>query len=208
MGMEPFYVLSSLNGVASQRLVRRLCDCKAESRATESEVRALRIPQSLFNSDGTFTTYRAVGCPSCSSAGYKGRFALQEVMVVDDAIRELIANRAPTRLIREAAVVGGMIRLLLAVGGHARRHLNSSRRSGPSGPSASEADPNCQMIARGYDADGHLVKRPILPPTRPALRRALPLYPAPIPPRPPRRDGAGPGPASVAATSWSGRAGT
>ncbi len=111
MGMEPFCMLSSLNGVASQRLVRRLCECKAESRATESEVRALRIPQSLFNSDGTFTTCRAVGCPSCSSTGYKGRFALQEVMVVDDAIRELIANRAPTRLIREAAVVGGMITL-------------------------------------------------------------------------------------------------
>lgn len=111
MGMEPFYVLSSLNGVVSQRLVRQLCDCKSEDRATDAELHSLNVPESYLNDDGTFTVYRAVGCPICSSTGYKGRFAVHEVMVIDDAIRELIAARAPSKAIAEAALAGGMIPL-------------------------------------------------------------------------------------------------
>lgn len=111
MGMEPFYVLSSLNCVVSQRLVRRLCDCKSEDRATDAEMRALDIQPYLLNADGSFTVHRAVGCPMCSSTGYKGRFAIHEVMIIDDPIRELIASRSPAKAIREAAVEGGMITL-------------------------------------------------------------------------------------------------
>lgn len=111
MGMEPFYVLSSLNGVVSQRLVRRLCECKSEDRATDAEMQSLDIPEDYLKPDGSFTVYRAVGCPTCSSTGYKGRFAVHEVMVIDDTVRELIAARSPAKVVREAAIDGGMITL-------------------------------------------------------------------------------------------------
>jgi len=109
MGLEPFYVIGALNCVVAQRLARLLCDnCKEESRATESEVLMLHIPEDLHNTDGSFTVYRPVGCASCSSTGYRGRFAVHEVMVVDDTIRELIAERAPSATIEAAAVRAGM----------------------------------------------------------------------------------------------------
>jgi type IV pilus assembly protein PilB len=109
MGVEPYYVISSLNCVVAQRLVRTLCEnCKEESQATELEFHSLDIPQPLRNSDGSFNLYRARGCTSCNSTGYRGRCAVQEVMVVDDNIRALIADRAPSAAIKKAAIETGM----------------------------------------------------------------------------------------------------
>jgi general secretion pathway protein E len=88
MGVEPFLLSSSLLGVLSQRLVRTLCpDCKQPHVADEKECRLLGVE---FNQG--IKIHRAVGCTECNHNGYRGRTGIHELLVVDDAIRELIHN--------------------------------------------------------------------------------------------------------------------
>ena len=92
MGVEPFLLSSSLLGVLAQRLVRKLCPvCKS--------------PEPL--PDGQ-TRYHPVGCPACSSSGYKGRTGVYELMVSNDAIRSLIHNQAPESELLAAARANGL----------------------------------------------------------------------------------------------------
>ena len=98
LGIEPYLVSSSLVGVLAQRLVRRLCErCKV------ADVQA-RLPGEF--SDGA-TVCRAVGCDECRGTGYRGRVGLFELLLVDDAICELIAARASSGKIRESAIAAG-----------------------------------------------------------------------------------------------------
>ncbi|MBU2971237.1 type II secretion system ATPase GspE [Pseudoalteromonas sp. C2R02] len=88
MGVEPFLLSSSLLGVLSQRLVRTLCpDCKQPHVADEKECRLLGVE---FNQG--IKIHRALGCTECNHNGYRGRTGIHELLVVDDAIRELIHN--------------------------------------------------------------------------------------------------------------------
>jgi general secretion pathway protein E len=88
MGVEPFLLSSSLLGVLSQRLVRTLCpDCKQPHVADEKECRLLGVE---FNQG--VKIHRALGCTECNHNGYRGRTGIHELLVVDDAIRELIHN--------------------------------------------------------------------------------------------------------------------
>jgi type II secretory ATPase GspE/PulE/Tfp pilus assembly ATPase PilB-like protein len=56
--------------------------------------------------------WRGVGCDACSKTGYKGRLAVHELLVNDDAIKIAIAKRAPVEEVRRLAVAGGMTTLL------------------------------------------------------------------------------------------------
>ncbi|CAH9066548.1 Type II secretion system protein E [Pseudoalteromonas holothuriae] len=88
MGVEPFLLSSSLLGVLSQRLVRTLCpSCKEAHQADERECELLGV-----SSDKPSMIYRAIGCEECNFNGYKGRTGIHELLVVDEAIRELIHN--------------------------------------------------------------------------------------------------------------------
>ena len=88
MGVEPFLLSSSLLGVLSQRLVRTLChDCKEPHLADERECELLGVDK-----DSQTTIYRPVGCETCNYNGYKGRTGIHELLVVDEAVRELIHN--------------------------------------------------------------------------------------------------------------------
>ncbi len=92
MGVEPFLLSSSLLGVLAQRLVRKLCPvCKS--------------PEPL---PGGGSRYHPVGCPACSSSGYKGRTGVYELMVCDDRIRSLIHNQAPESDLLAAARANGL----------------------------------------------------------------------------------------------------
>jgi len=110
MGIEPFLLGSSLDSVVAQRLVRRLCDwCKEEYAPLDEELDSLRwgdlsapIPSSLW---------RAVGCRVCSQTGYRGRFAIHEVMPVTSEIERLTVSGASTQDLRLAAVGDGMVSL-------------------------------------------------------------------------------------------------
>jgi general secretion pathway protein E len=108
MGLDLYNVVSALNAVLAQRLVRRLCeDCAAPAQAT-SEQRALLAGTSLPDE---LRLRRAVGCSHCRHTGYRGRLAVAEVLVLDDELRDLIAARAPMQRIKQAAGERGMQRL-------------------------------------------------------------------------------------------------
>lgn len=108
MGIEPYLVVSSLSGIVAQRLVRKICrECKEEYKPTEME-------KNVFGRRGIKVgrTYRGKGCPVCNSTGYKGRVAIQEILVVDDDIRQMMMNNKSISSIRDYAMQNGMIFLI------------------------------------------------------------------------------------------------
>jgi type IV pilus assembly protein PilB len=111
MGVEPFLVTSALDCVVAQRLARRLCDkCKDPYQPTEAELLEIGWPMESLELEWP-TVYRAVGCTACGRTGYKGRFALHEVMIVTEEIERLIIERRSTEDLHKTAVAQGMITL-------------------------------------------------------------------------------------------------
>lgn len=106
MGIEPFLVASSVLGVLSQRLVRRVCPYCRETYTPEKGSREAVF---LGSSDPAHPVYRAVGCERCDGSGYRGRVAVAEFLVVTNRLRELVCRRAPLAELRRAARAEGMI---------------------------------------------------------------------------------------------------
>lgn len=105
MEVDPYNLVSALNGVVAQRLIRTLCPaCKAPVEPG-AEALALADIAPAVGSDWHF--HRAVGCGTCRGTGYRGRRAIAELLVLNDEIRELIIGRAPIRQLKEAARRGG-----------------------------------------------------------------------------------------------------
>ncbi|SIS50682.1 GspE/PulE family protein [Salimicrobium flavidum] len=108
MDIEPYLVVSSLAGVVAQRLVRKICnECKVKQAPTDMEVeqfekRGLSIDH----------VYYGEGCETCHQSGYRGRMAIQEVLVIDEEIRTLMMNNRSTSEIRKHAWDHDMIFLL------------------------------------------------------------------------------------------------
>ncbi len=103
MGIEPYLVSSSVVGIVSQRLVKRLCpSCKIAYEASEECKKALGL-----NNGRSLTLYKPNGCNKCIK-GYRGRIPVHEVMYIDRDIRRLIDKEATTDEIEEAAVKNGM----------------------------------------------------------------------------------------------------
>ena len=107
MGIEPFLVGSSLDGVLAQRLCRRLCDwCKEQYEPTEQELMAARWPERDLVYPKSL--WKPVGCRTCSNTGYRGRLALHEVMPVTEGIERLAVQRASAGDIHRVALAEGM----------------------------------------------------------------------------------------------------
>jgi type IV pilus assembly protein PilB len=88
MGIAPFNIASSVILITAQRLARRLCtNCKAPVDVPEKAL--LDAGFKAGEIDGTWVTYRPVGCPSCNS-GYKGRVGIYQVMPVSEEIQRII----------------------------------------------------------------------------------------------------------------------
>jgi type IV pilus assembly protein PilB len=106
MGLEPFLLSASLEAILAQRLVRRICpSCRTSYEPSPDLVEMLDVdPLEIADKD----FFYGDGCPECSKTGYRGRIGLFEMIVVTDAIRELINNRAPTLAIKQKALEQGM----------------------------------------------------------------------------------------------------
>jgi general secretion pathway protein E len=106
MGVDAYSFASALNGVVAQRLVRINCpQCRQQSMPDASSLEAL----GLSTSDVVGWQFmQGVGCPHCRGAGYKGRHAVAEVLVMDDVLCELIAIRAPVSQLKQEAFKRGM----------------------------------------------------------------------------------------------------
>ena len=106
MGVEPFLVAGTVEGVMAQRLLRRLCPhCKEVYQPREED-----IPSDFpwDRAGDNMTWYRPVGCRECRQLGYSGRLGIYELLVTNDRIREMAQNRASSWDIRKAAVETGM----------------------------------------------------------------------------------------------------
>ncbi len=105
MGIEPFLVSSSILAVLAQRLVRRLCqECRAPYTPTTTELQRIGIHAAGFAGK----IYKGAGCRACRNTGYRGRIAIQEVMVMEDDIRTLVMQNADAASIRRACQAKGM----------------------------------------------------------------------------------------------------
>ena len=106
MGLEPFLICSSLVGVLSQRLLRRVCyACKTPYTPSDEELERLDLTREDV---ANRPFYYGKGCQICKHTGYKGRKAICEFMVMNNELAELIYHNAPTLEIQNKAIAQGM----------------------------------------------------------------------------------------------------
>jgi type IV pilus assembly protein PilB len=106
LGLEPFLITATLEGICAQRLVRMICPrCKEEFKPSEEMLLDVGLDTDVLKAR---TFFHGTGCDYCRGTGYSGRMAIFEIMLLDDDIRNLIMKRASTNVLREAARKRGM----------------------------------------------------------------------------------------------------
>jgi general secretion pathway protein E/type IV pilus assembly protein PilB len=128
MGVEPFLVSSTVEGVMAQRLVRMICpDCKT-TYVPEVEQLPMDFPLrkkapkpaadvvhpeviAIAPSATDAHLWKGTGCRSCRQSGYRGRTGIYELLTTNDVIRDLIVQRVNAGVIRLEALKAGMITL-------------------------------------------------------------------------------------------------
>jgi len=113
MGVESYLVASTVNLIIGQRLLRKNCTACVEARkVTEAEKASLSdiIPQSLISRLDTVQVGK--GCEKCSNTGFSGRISINEVLLVDDVIREAILRKESVGSLKRLAVERGMMPML------------------------------------------------------------------------------------------------
>lgn len=110
MGLDLYNVVSALNGVLAQRLLRRNCpSCAGPEPLGDTALADLAGALTRAGENpGELRPLRGRGCPQCRGTGYRGRMALAELLPLSDELRDLIASRAPMSRIKDAARNRGM----------------------------------------------------------------------------------------------------
>lgn len=108
MGAKDYLVSSTLTGVIAQRLVRKLCKCKAEYYPTHDEAAQILIDEDDIQKLMKTKLYKPSGCAECDMTGYKGRLGIFEILPVTKEIKKLISMGAHDIEIEDAAVATGM----------------------------------------------------------------------------------------------------
>ncbi len=101
MGIEPFLISSSLNMIAAQRLVRKICGKCKESYKMDLTATA-DIPLQYKAKD--VILYKGKGCPACGSSGYKGRIAVVEALSFDQTLRDMVMKRSSVEEVQKYAM--------------------------------------------------------------------------------------------------------
>jgi type IV pilus assembly protein PilB len=107
IGIEPYLISASLNGVVAQRLVRRVCENCKEPLAPSDEVKQA-LEKAHMEVD---QLYRGKGCDRCRNTGYSGRCGIYEVLALDDDVRDLVATRPSVTELRRYCTERGMVSL-------------------------------------------------------------------------------------------------
>ncbi|HLB75121.1 MAG TPA: ATPase, T2SS/T4P/T4SS family [Sedimentisphaerales bacterium] len=106
LGVEPFLLTATIEGIVAQRLVRRICEkCKTAFEPTEAQLMELMLTPEDVKGKNFFY---GRGCDGCNGTGYRGRIGIFEIMVFNDEIRDLIMEQASTGLLRAAGQKAGM----------------------------------------------------------------------------------------------------
>ena len=107
-GLEPFLITSTVKGILSQRLVRKLCkECRQKHMVESSELIKFGLEV-----EEPMEFYKAVGCLSCRNTGYRGRVGLFELIRMNTKIADLVMEQKPGHVIRQKAIELGMSSLL------------------------------------------------------------------------------------------------
>jgi type IV pilus assembly protein PilB len=106
LGLEPFLVTATLEGIIAQRLVRKICtNCKSEYTPPEEQLMELELK--LDDVQGRKFWY-GKGCDACNNTGYRGRLGIYEIMMLDDDMRDMIVKHASTQVLRAESKKRGM----------------------------------------------------------------------------------------------------
>lgn len=108
IGIEPYMISDSLIGVISQRLVRKLCDCKKIDEDWKEKLKKLN--PNVSGDNGVF--YTGCGCEKCGNTGYNGRLPIYEIFILDNEIREQIEKKASIQRIEEIMKRKNMVKLV------------------------------------------------------------------------------------------------
>ena len=107
MGVEPFLVASTVEGVMAQRLVRKLCpECREEYKPGHEE-----LPEDFpidSRLDPDLRLFKPRGCEKCRGTGFRGRIGIYELLVTNEEIRQLATQKVSSQLIKQAAINAGM----------------------------------------------------------------------------------------------------
>ncbi len=117
MGIEPFLIVSTINIVIAQRLVRRICPkCIESYEVFFSEIEPLldkdlasKLPETKKD---RVRLFRGKGCPLCQNTGYRGRVGIFEILEINESIKRLIMEKANASRIREEAASLGMTTMI------------------------------------------------------------------------------------------------
>lgn len=110
MGVEPYLISSCVEGIVAQRLVRRVCQNCKDTYDVPDQIRneiAMFYPEQIHAAK----FIHGNGCPSCGFTGYRGRNAINEVMIMTNPIRAMVVAREPANIIKELAIKEGMVTL-------------------------------------------------------------------------------------------------
>jgi type IV pilus assembly protein PilB len=112
MGVEAFLVGSALDCVLAQRLTRQLCEnCYEDYSPTVEDLELIGFTEEDEPPNGKARFRRAVGCQACSRTGYRGRIALQELLLIDEEVERAIIARCSNEDIQRIALEQGMVPL-------------------------------------------------------------------------------------------------
>jgi general secretion pathway protein E/type IV pilus assembly protein PilB len=112
MGVEPFLVASTVEGIMAQRLVRTICpDCKHQYQPHHPDVPP-DFPGFDVNKPDVPTVWKGSGCRSCRNTGYRGRTGIHELMVNNDRIKDMVVQRVNAGVLRNEAIRNGGMRTL------------------------------------------------------------------------------------------------
>jgi general secretion pathway protein E len=105
LGVDPYSFVSALNAIVAQRLLRLSCPACAVECEPDADLLAESgiAPESM---DG-LRLIESPGCDRCRGTGYRGRTAIAEMLILDDQIRQLIVERQPIALLKQAARAKG-----------------------------------------------------------------------------------------------------
>jgi type II secretion system protein E len=110
MGVEPFLVSSTVEGVMAQRLVRTICSACKEPFEPHVGDLPLDFP-GVADKNYPQMLWKGRGCRKCHQSGFKGRTGIHELMVNTDAMKDLIVQRTNANMLRTEALKNGMITL-------------------------------------------------------------------------------------------------
>jgi type IV pilus assembly protein PilB len=109
IGIEPFLLTATLQGILAQRLVRRVCaECRSFYEPGDDVLRRLGLTAEQVLGK---RFAHGKGCQHCNFTGYRGRMAITEILDVDDRLRELILAGSSTSTLQAAAVEAGLVTL-------------------------------------------------------------------------------------------------